>query len=229
MTRFVASQPRVRRAHLSTRPRRAYRMVMPALADRFWTPEDILALPDDGARHECIDGVHLVTPTPRMDHQRVAMALARRLRAFAEQLRLGEVFELPGDLRLEQTALVQPDVFVIRQLPGSRRPRSWSEVTSLWLAVEVLSPSTARTDRTRKRALYQRTDVGEYWIVDADARVVERWRADDSRPEILSGSMTWQPMPDHPALVIDLDALFAEVYGDDDPVTPSPPASAAPG
>lgn len=137
-------------------------MVMPALADRFWTPEDILALPDDGARHECIDGVHLVTPTPRIGHQRAAMALARRLRPFAEQLRLG-------------------------------------------------------------------TDVGEYWIVDADARVVERWRAGDTRPEILSGSMTWQPMPGLPPLTIDLDALFAEGHGDDEPVTPSPPASAAPG
>ncbi len=204
-------------------------MVMPALADRFWTPEDILALPDDGARHECIDGVHLVTPTPRMDHQRVAMALGRRLRPFAESLKLGEVFDLPGDLQLERTALVQPDVFVIRQLPGARRARAWPDVTSLWLAVEVLSPSTARTDRTRKRALYQRTDVGEYWIVDADARVVERWRTGDTRPEIVSGSMIWQPMPESSGLTIDLDALFAEVFGDEDALTPSPPASAAPG
>ena len=150
-------------------------MVMPALADRFWTPEDILALLDDGARHECIEGVHLVTPTPRMDHQRVAMALARRLQPYAESVKLGEVFALPGDLRLE------------------------------------------------------RTDVGEYWIVDADARVVERWRAGDARPEILSGSMIWQPMPEASGLTIDLDALFAEVLGDDDAATPSPPASAAPG
>jgi len=204
-------------------------MVMPALADRFWTPEDILALPDDGARHECIEGVHLVTPTPRMDHQRVAMALARRLQPYAESVKLGEVFALPGDLRLERTALVQPDVFVVRQLPGARRASAWSDVTSLWLAVEVLSPSTARTDRTRKRALYQRTDVGEYWIVDADARVVERWRAGDARPEILSGSMIWQPMSVVAGLIIDLDALFTEVFADDDAPTPSPPASAAPG
>ena len=201
-------------------------MAMPAVADRFWTPEDILALPDDGARHECIDGVHLVTPTPCMDHQRVANALARRLEPYAEALRLGEVFALPGDLRLERTALVQPDVFVIRRPHGAKRPRSWTEVTSLWLAVEVLSPSTARTDRTRKRALYQRTDVGEYWIVDADACVVKRWRGGDTRPEILNGSMTWQPLPESPALPLDLDALFAEVHGDDDSATPSPPASA---
>ena len=97
-------------------------MAMPALADRFWTPEDILALPDDGARHECIDGVHLVTPTPRMDHQRVAWALARWLEPYAKSLEVGEVFALPGDLRLERTALVQPDVFVVRRHPGAKRP-----------------------------------------------------------------------------------------------------------
>lgn len=191
-------------------------MVMPGLEDRFWTPEEVLALPDDGLRHECIDGIHLVTPTPPIDHQRVTMALARRLRPFAKQLRLGEVFDVPGDLRLDRTALVQPDVFVIRQFPGTPRPREWSEILSLWLAVEVLSPATAHTDRTRKRALYQRTDVGEYWIIDADARVVERWRAGDSRPEILSSTMRWQPIADHDALKIDLDRMFAEVYSDDE-------------
>lgn len=196
--------------------RRGYPLVMPGMADRFWTPEDILTLPDDGLRHECIDGIHLVTPTPPMDHQRVAMALAQRLRPFAEHLQLGEVFDVPGDLRLDRTALVQPDVFVIHQLPGTRRPRAWSEITSLWLAVEVLSPSTVHTDRTRKLALYQRTDVGEYWIVDADARVVERWRADGARAEILSGTMTWRPLPDRPALRIDLAAMFAVVRGNDE-------------
>ncbi|MEK7239788.1 MAG: hypothetical protein AAB224_04320 [Gemmatimonadota bacterium] len=45
---------------------------MPAATDsRYWTPEDVWVLPDDGNRYECIDGVLLVTPAAVNVHQRV--------------------------------------------------------------------------------------------------------------------------------------------------------------
>ena len=56
-------------------------------------------------------------------------------------------------------------------------PREWTDVKELLLAVEVLSPSTARADRERKRVIYQSEGVLAYWIVDARARRVELWRA----------------------------------------------------
>jgi Uma2 family endonuclease len=79
---------------------------------------------------------------------------------------------------------------------------------SLLLAVEVLSPSTARTDRQRKRRIYQDVGIPEYWIVDLDSRVVERWRPTDKRPEVLSDPFTWEPQPNVPPLTIDPVSLF---------------------
>lgn len=109
--------------------------------------------------------------------------------------------------------LVEPDLFVV-PLVGGRRPLRWEDVRRLQLAIEILSPSTARADRLRKRALYQRERVPEYWIVDPDARVVERWRPDDERPEILDARLEWQPDPTASSLLIDLNGYFAEVWGD---------------
>src|SRR6266516_4581597 len=78
-------------------------------------------------------------------------------------------------------------------------------------SVEVLSPSTARADRQVKRRLYQQERVGEYWIVDVDARIVERWRATDERPEIVSTSLRWHPEPSAAPFELDLPAFFADV------------------
>jgi Uma2 family endonuclease len=119
----------------------------------------------------------------------------------------------PADIEPEEGALVQPDVFVAPLVAG-RRPRSWREIRTLLLAVEVLSPSTARADRTIKRRLYQRTGVGEYWIVDLDARLVERWRPSDERPELLAETLEWRPEGSTEPLSLNLPRFFADVLGD---------------
>lgn len=82
------------------------------------------------------------------------------------------------------------------------------------LAVEVLSPSTARTDRLRKRRLYQRQGLPEYWIVDVDARVVERWRGIHDVGTVLTDRLVWQPDSATPPLTIELDAFFDDVTGE---------------
>ena len=68
--------------------------------------------------------------------------------------------------------------------------------------------------RVRKRALYARLRVPEYWIVDVDARVIERWRPDEERPEILTERLEWRPDPEHPPLTVDLVHYFSEVAGE---------------
>jgi Uma2 family endonuclease len=109
--------------------------------------------------------------------------------------------------------LVQPDVYVLPLVQG-RRPRTTAEVGTPLLLVEVLSPSTARFDRVVKRQRYQRLGV-EYWIVDLEARVVERWLPGDARPEVLTDAVSWvtSPAADAPC-VIELARLFVEVLGE---------------
>jgi Uma2 family endonuclease len=188
-------------------------MGMPETAHR-WTAEMVRALPDDGNRYEVIDGELFVTPAPRALHQRAVLELAIRLRGYADAGRVGETLISPADIVFREDRLVQPDVFVAPLRPDGGRIREWSEIHGLLLAVEVLSPSTARADRQVKRRLYQEEPVGEYWIVDLDARVIERWRRGDQRPEVLSERLIWQPAAAAAPLEVDLPAFFRSVLDD---------------
>jgi Uma2 family endonuclease len=186
-------------------------MGMPAATDtRYWTPDDVWALPDDGNRYECIDGVLLVSPSPRLTHQRVLGRLHLVVAPYVASQRMGEALLSPADIQLNAGNLVQPDLFVVPADGDGRSGRDWTDVHALLLAVEVLSPSTARYDRALKRRYYQRSGVGEYWVVDATSHLVERWCPDDERPEIITETLTWQPAGASEALVIDLVALFRE-------------------
>ncbi len=178
-----------------------------------WTAEQLRALPDDGRRYEVIDGELLVTPAPRLAHQSAVAEMWRLLADHAKRVGAGFAFMSPADIEFDPKTMVQPDVFVTAPVDG-RRPRDWSDITDLMLAVEVLSPSTARADRQVKRRLFQRRGVPEYWIVDLDARLIERWRPDDERPELLAETLVWQPSAEAEPLEIDLPRFFGEVMGE---------------
>ena len=180
-------------------------MGMVALPQKWHAPSDVRALPDDGNRYECIAGELLVTPAPKARHQAVCAELYEALRAVRTVAGLRMLWS-PADLELRADALVQPDLFVFHS-PGGPMPE-WSDIRTLELAIEVLSPSTARYDRLVKRRFYQEVGVPEYWIVDADARLVERWRPGDERPEICSGIIQWLPAGAESPIIIDLPALF---------------------
>jgi len=184
-------------------------MVMPA-ASTNWTAERVRALPDDGKRYEVIDGELYVTPATSWEHQRAVLGLAYRMRSYLVGRPIADVYIAPADVEFRIDRMVEPDLFVVPLVDG-RRPRTWGEAKRLLLAVEILSPSTARADRLAKRLLYQRERVAEYWIVDVDARLIERWRPDDSRPEIIVRDLAWQPDSAAPTLTIDLDGYFREV------------------
>ncbi len=184
-------------------------MGMPQTAE-LWTAERIRALPDDGLRHEVVDGEHLVTPAPRVPHQDAVLVLATRLHAYVQEHDLGKVMISPADLELDRKTLVQPDVFVTRK----RRVKSWKDALPLRLAIEVLSPSTARADRIVKRRRFQRAAI-EYWIMDLDARIVERWQPGDRRPEVLEENLEWRAEPSVPPLSLDLGAFFREVHAEE--------------
>lgn len=187
-------------------------MAMPAVRRR-WTAAEVRALVDANElstpRYELVDGELLVTPGPRLFHQDAVSSLLVLLRRYLESEPVARALTSPSDVELEPEFLTQPDVFVV---PSDewRRARSGRTVRSLTLAIEVLSPSSAGHDRVRKRPLYQR-HLPEYWIVDLDARLIERWRPRDERPEILTAAVDWMPPGARVPLVIDLPAFFAAV------------------
>jgi Uma2 family endonuclease len=177
-----------------------------AIRDHDWTVERINALPDDGNRYEVIDGWLFVTPTPTNLHQSAQAQLLLLLHAYARTLSM-VVLTAPTAITFSQRREVQPDVLVMPSIDG-RVPHRFSDVGRLVLAIEILSPGTRRTDTTVKRALYQDEGVPEYWIVDTEAKTVERWRPDSIRGELLTSTIAWQPDASVPPLHIDLVELF---------------------
>lgn len=180
---------------------------------KVWSLEELHSLPDDGNKYELIHGELFVTPAPTFHHQRAAFVLGTRLQPYVAAHGIGVVVLAPADVLTAEHVMVQPDVFVAGLIEG-RQPASWKDVGTPLLVAEILSPSTARADRQVKRRLYQRERVPEYWIVDVDARLLERWRPEDERPEILAERIEWGPDPRHPPLVIDLAGYFREVVGE---------------
>jgi len=174
--------------------------------------EKVRRLPNDGNRYEVIDGELFVTPAPSVAHQRAVLELAYIVGPYVKAHRIGQVLISPADVIVYgPRKFVQPDLFVV-PLVNDAPMRAWTEVGRLVLTVEVLSPSTEHTDRGRKRRVYKEKGVPEYWVVDTDARTVERYRLDDS-VEIRTESLEWRPDHDVPALAIDLPAYFDRVHG----------------
>lgn len=192
-------------------------MVMSASPADVTTIEALLGLPEDGLRHELLDGVHVVTPAPELPHQALVARLLVELHRSLEGRPDFDVLMSPADIVLGPKTLVQPDLFVVRKAPGQVL-RSWKEAGVPVVAIEVLSPSTAPRDRGAKRRIYQRAGVAEYWIVDLDARLVERWRPEDTRPEIVAQELVWVPPTPGAAgtggaITIHLPRTFESVLG----------------
>ena len=175
-----------------------------------WTVEERDALPEDGNRYEVIDGELFVTPAPNLAHQAAVLALASIVAPYVRREGVGHAFVAPADVVFSARRGVQPDVFVL-PLANARRPERFDVRKGLLLAAEILSPSTARADRVRKRALFREEGVPEYWVVDMDARTFERSTPADARPEIFDERLEWLPAGASAPLVIDIGELFAEV------------------
>jgi Uma2 family endonuclease len=178
-----------------------------------WTVEMLDTMPADGNRYEIIDGDLYVTPAPSPTHQRACAELYKALWPYIDLHGVGELFFSPIDVEFAPDTMVEPDLVLFPPPAGKLPPRFRGSDGAL-LAIEVLSPSTARSDRQKKRALYQRERVPEYWIVDLDARIVERWRPTDARPEILVEALTWLPSGASEPFVMKLAEYFARVWGE---------------
>lgn len=129
---------------------------------------------DDGKRYEVIDGVaYDMPPAPSPEHQRMVRRIGRRMDEYLDGGPC-EVFLAPFDVRLiadeRDDSVVQPDLTVVCDA-SKIDAQGCKGVPDM--VVEVLSASTMRYDQTRKRALYQRAGVREYWIVNPQTRTVE--------------------------------------------------------
>ena len=136
-----------------------------------WTYEDYLLLEDDH-RYEILDGELLTAPAPDTYHQRWLRKLFLKLEDHVTRHKLGEVFFAPLDVVFAADQVTQPDLVFISKANGSViQRRGIFGVPDL--LVEIVSPSSARNDRYRKKKLYARFGVKEYWLADPANETLE--------------------------------------------------------
>src|ERR1043166_6389142 len=119
---------------------------------------------------------------------------------------MGQVLPSPADISWADDVLVQPDVFVVAI--DEARTFDWKRMRTLLLAIEVLSPSTARYDRFTKRRVYQEFGMPRYWMVDIGARAAEIWTPGATAPIIERERLVWHPQGAAEPLVIRLEDVL---------------------
>jgi Uma2 family endonuclease len=143
--------------------------------------------PDDGNRHEIIDGSHYMNPSPNLSHQSVLGKLYRFLYEHIESSKKGHVFLAPTDVLLSKFDIVQPDLTVVLNDRATILTEANIQGTPS-MVVEIISPGTAKYDRTLKKRLYQVAKVPEYWIVDIKNKRVEQYFLTNEKYEQLAQS-----------------------------------------
>jgi Uma2 family endonuclease len=187
--------------------------VKPATSGVKLTYDDFLLFPDDGKRHELIDGEHYVTPSPNTRHQRISGRLYLLIANWLDQHPVGEVFYAPFDVVFSNFDVVEPDLLYMSNERAAAILTAKHVAGVPEIVIEIGSPGTRKRDETLKRRLYERTGVEEYWVVDPDVdaiRVFRRSSRGFDRPVELSaeaGDILATPLL--PGLDIPIARVFA--------------------
>jgi len=130
------------------------------------TYDDFVRFPDDGKRHELIDGEHYVTPSPNTRHQRISGRLHLAIGGWLETHQVGQLFYAPYDIVISRFDIVEPDLVYFSNARAAELLTTLHATGAPELVIEIGSPGTRRRDETIKLRLYERAGVVEYWFVD---------------------------------------------------------------
>ncbi|MFI5263740.1 MAG: Uma2 family endonuclease [Candidatus Kapaibacterium sp.] len=182
---------------------------MPLTEPNLATIEDYNAL-EEGAPYQLIGGELVMSPSPTLFHQEILANIYSALRAFINKKELGKIYFAPLDVQLSNSDVYQPDILFIRKerlhlLEGDRISIAPD------LVVEILSPSNAYYDLTRKKAMYCEHGVEEYWIVDPEQETIELLVKDGTyyRTEAIFRKPAELHSPMFPGFSMKLEEVFA--------------------
>jgi Uma2 family endonuclease len=174
------------------------------------TYDDYCGLPNDRNRYEILDGELSVTPAPATQHQITLGNLHRILSTHVFANHMGRLLLAPTDVILASTTVVQPDLVFV----GNNR----SQVVTTrgvegapTLVVEILSPTTHRTDRVTKAQLYAKHQVPQYWLIDPDQQTLEAYELVIDRYDLVARAQDAEVFAPSlfPGLSIQLSDLWA--------------------
>ncbi len=134
---------------------------------------EFVALPDDD-RRELLDGELVETEMPNEAHEYLVAMLCHFLVTWARD-HGARAFASGYKLKISERRGIMPDVQLFRaDNPRRAENAKGTEVGRPDLAVEIISPKRASYDRVVKLGYYASAGVPEYWIVDPEARTLER-------------------------------------------------------
>ena len=140
------------------------------------TYDDFLLFPEDGKRHELIDGEHYVTPSPNLRHQAISGRLYLLIGSWLRDNPLGRIYFAPLDVLFSRFDVVEPDLLYVSNERAAELLSGQYVTGAPDLVVEIASPGTRNRDETIKRLLYERFNVTEYWIVDPEIDAIRVYR-----------------------------------------------------
>ncbi len=123
----------------------------------------------EGTLAELIDGIIYMSPSPIRRHQQIIGKLFSDMYQFAIKENIGEVYVSPFDVYLDDHAnAVQPDIiFVSKKNEGIVKDHIHGVPD---LLIELLSPGNKSHDTVKKKNLYEKFGVKEYWIIDPETK-----------------------------------------------------------
>ncbi|MBP1760015.1 MAG: hypothetical protein H6Q63_932 [Firmicutes bacterium] len=186
--------------------------------EKLFTYADYLTYPE-GERWEIIDGVSYMQAAPSPIHQEILMELSKQIAVFLTGNPC-PIYPAPFCVRLPQgdeknnrevKNVVEPDISIICE-KSKIDDKGCNGAPDM--VIEIISPSSIKTDRVVKFNLYEKAGVKEYWIVEPDQKLVSVFQLQKngrfSRPEMYTDedSITASLFTD---LVIDLGAVFNQI------------------
>lgn len=171
---------------------------------------DLERMPEDGRRYELYDGEVFVVPSPLPRHQVAAHNIGDLFRSYG-QSHGGIVLISPIDIIFSEFDVVQPDVVFFTRARAHLVQPDVPIRDAPDIAVEVLSPSTAATDRGKKMQMFARYRVPEYWLVDPRAKTVEIYTLADGT--YFLGQVASAGDVAHSPALPDLSFAVDEIFG----------------
>jgi Uma2 family endonuclease len=127
---------------------------------------------EDEKRYEIHEGELIMVPAPATRHQRISWKIEYIMGGFIEENNLGTILDAPTDVVLAEDVVVQPDILYISK-ERSNIIKTQAVMGAPDLVVEIASPSTSFHDTVKKRKLYQRYGIKEFWLVFPEENAIE--------------------------------------------------------
>ncbi len=183
-------------------------MAYPAEKKDKYTYEDYLRTPED-KRYELIGGELIMVPAPTTKHQEILVKLTQLFMNYNDENGVGKFYVAPSDVYLDDENVVQPDILFV----SKERLEIITEANIKGapdLVIEILSPSSAYVDLIKKKALYARFGVKEFWVVAPDEKTVETFQLEENAYRTSQGFSEADKLTSNmfPGLLIELKKLF---------------------